>query len=885
VPPGRAPARKIKVTFLSKWMSLSLRAKGLIVSTLSAAALLVAAGVAYSIAISATDDEVWVSHALQAGEQIQNMRASATDASAQIRAYWITGDEAFAGAVRQDLAVFDSAMQKLVQLTQDNAGQRQRLTQIAAIERSRVERIFDALGRFRSGVLSGPELRRSLLAGEDERLRLENLISAMEQEEKQLLAAHLARLGRLRVLATAGSWQILGIAAGSILLMWILFAYGISHRIRVLKDGLAAIGSGQFVDPGASDQLKAVCESLVRTTESLHQKNLVLENALHGIAQAGSSGRYLSFNRAYAEILGISKHEPVTNVFASVHGDDWEKLEEALLRMRSEGRAETQARIVRPDGSVLEAVLTVLPISGEQQEGYYVFLRDNSVQKSAEAALVRAKDTAVAANLAKTSFLAKIGHEIRTPLNAILGSADLLAATSLTCDQAEYVEIFQRNSRRLVALINDFLDFSRIEAGAVRVDRVPFPVRQTIYDVVETFRETAGRKGLSLQARIDPDVPAWQLGDGHRVQQVLINLVSNAVKFTPAGHVEIRAFVAAGPDHPRLRFEVADTGPGIRAADRERIFAPFTQLKDSGATAQGSGLGLTICRELVELMDGSIGMLSEAGLGSTFYFDLRLEEAAPPVAVPPGSKSVERLHVSAANHPLRILIAEDGADNRLLLQAYLKNQPLVIRFAENGQEVIDALENGAVFDLILMDLDMPLVDGYTATRWVRAWEAKHEVAPTPIVALSAHAIHETVRASLDAGCVAHVSKPVDRRTLLETITRYARSAARRSSEAGPQCVSPEVAALVPKYLASQSRQIDEARARLGQRDFDSIRRFGHNLKGTGRGYGFAEMEQMGRELERAAEEISEAGIAATLEALRRFVNDATIQADDTIQVA
>ena len=873
------------MTLLSKWMSLSLRAKGFVVSTLSAAAMLVAAWVTYSLVISATEAEAWVNHALQAGEEIQKMKASGTDASAQMRAYWITRDEAFAAGVRQDLAEFDSALQRLAQLTPDNAAPRQRLAQIAAIERSRVERIFDGLGRFRSGVLSGPELSRSLLAAEDERLRLENLISAMEQEEKHLLAAHLARLGRLRVLARAGVWQILGIAAGSILLMWILFAYGISRRIRVLKESLATIGSGQFVDPKVSDQLQAVCESLVRTAQSLHQKNLVLENALHGIAQVGSSGRYLSFNRAYAEIIGLSKHELVTNVFASVHGDDWEKLEEALLRMRSQGRAETQARIVRPHGSVLDVVLTVLPWSGEHQEGYYVLLRDNSVQKSAEAALVRAKDAAVASNLAKTSFLAKIGHEIRTPLNAILGSADLLAETSLTTDQAEYVRIFQRNSRRLVALINDFLDFSRIEAGAVHVDRVPFRVRQTIYDVVETFRDTAGRKGLSLQARIDPDVPDWQLGDGHRLQQVLTNLVSNAVKFTWAGHVEIRACVAAGPDHPRLRFEVADTGPGIRAADREKIFAPFTQLKDPGSV-QGSGLGLTICRELVQLMDGSIGMLSEERLGSTFYFDLRLDQADPPGAVPADSNAAERLHASPPDRPLRILIAEDAADNRLLLQAYLKNQPLLLRFAENGQEVTGALENGAVFDLILMDLDMPLVDGWAAARWVRAWQAKQGIVPTPIVALSAHATHETVRGSLDAGCVAHVSKPVDRWTLLETIARFARpTAARRRFEASPQFVSPEVAALVPNYLASQSSQIDQAHAQLAQRDFDSIRRFGHNLKGTGRGYGFAEMEELGGELERAAQETSESSIAESLEALRRFVDDATIQAGDSMRVA
>lgn len=874
------------MTLLSKWMSLSLRAKGFILSTLSAAAMLVAACVTYSLVISATEAEAWVSRALQSGDEIQKMKATGTDASAQIRAYWITRDEAFAAGVRQDLAGFDSALQRLVQLTPDNAGQRERLAQIAAIQRARVERIFDGLGRFRSGVLSGSELSRSLLAAEDERLRLENLISAMEREQKRLLAAHLARLGRLRVLARAGVWQILGIAAASILLMWILFAYGISRRIRVLKESLATIGSGQFVDSQASDQLRAVCESLVRTAGNLHQKNLVLENALHGIAQAGNSGCYLSFNRAYAEIVGLSKYEPVTNVFASVHGDDWEKLEEALLRMRSEGRAETQARIVRPDGSILEAVLTVLPWSVEDQEGYYVFLRDNSVQKSAEAALVRAKDAAVASNLAKTSFLAKIGHEIRTPLNAILGSADLLAETSLTGNQAEYVRIFQRNSRRLVALINDFLDFSRIEAGAVRVDRVPFRVRQTIYDVVETFRGTAGSKGLSLQARIDPGVPEWQLGDGHRLQQVLMNLVSNAVKFTPAGQVEIRASVAAGEDHPRLRFEVADTGPGIRAADRERIFAPFTQLKDPGAPAQGSGLGLTICRELVQLMDGSIGMLSDEGLGSTFYFELRLEQAGPPGAVAADSNLGERVHLSAPDRPLRILIAEDAADNRLLLQAYLKNQPLILRFAENGQEVIDALENGAVFDLILMDLDMPLVDGYSAARWVRAWQAKQGVAPTPMVALSAHAIHETVRGSLDAGCVAHVSKPVDRRTLLDAIARFALpAAARRRFEADPRFVSPEVAALVPKYLASQSRQIDQARSQLAQHDFDSIRRFGHNLKGTGRGYGFPEMENLGGELERAAQETSAASIADSLEALRRFVDDATIQAGHAVRVA
>ncbi|HMD49109.1 MAG TPA: ATP-binding protein, partial [Bryobacteraceae bacterium] len=519
----------------------------------------------------------------------------------------------------------------------------------------------------------------------------------------------------------------------------------------------------------------------------------------------------------------------------------------------------------------------------------------NSQQKNAEAALLRAKDAAVSSNVAKTRFLAKIGHEIRTPLNAILGSADLLAETMLTADQAEYVNIFRRNSRRLVGLINDFLDFSKIEAGAVRVDKVPFRIRQTLYEVVDTFRDVASRKGLTLDCQADPGVPEWQLGDAHRLQQVLTNLVSNAMKFTYAGRVEIHASIARRAEQSRLRFQVSDTGPGIRPADREKIFSPFTQLKDPAMPTQGTGLGLTICRELVQLMDGSIGVESQEGIGSTFYFELPLEQVDAPAPQRLGSKLgggnrpevvTDREPALPADRTVRILVAEDTADNRLLIQAYLKAQPVRLRFAENGQEVMRALSAGEVFDLILMDLDMPNVDGCTAARWVRAWQTQKKIPPTPIVALSAHAMHDMVRASLDAGCIAHVAKPVDRRTLLETILRYAQPGLPRESyEARQAAVSEEVAGLVPNYLASQAKHIQEAREQLRRRDFDSIQRFGHNLKGTGRGYGFPEIETLGRELEHAANENREPGIAENLEALDRFVSGASAQGAGTPRVA
>jgi len=857
---------------LSRWMDLSLRVKGFVVGTALAAALMLAAETTYFSADRETLAQHTAAHALKVVQHMQNLQACETDSVAQIRAYWITQDENFANAVRRDFGTFDDTLQTLVELAVQNPGERHRLSEISGLERLRVERLFSALTRIGLGTLSDEGFRRELRAGEQERHRLENLLNAMQLDEEQSLNAALAELNQAHAATKAGMWQVFCLAAGSSLLVWMMFTYGIRHRIRLLKESLAAIGSAQFVDLRAADQLKAVCEGLVHTAQTLAQKNKVFEKAFHGVAQVSAAG-HVTMNRACAQMLSLPEHGPGANLFDMVPVEDRPSLDQGLAQMRAEGRADASVRILKPDGSMLDLA----------DGGFYVFLRDNSHHKIAEAALLRAKDAAVASNVAKTRFLAKVGHEIRTPLNAILGSADLLAETTLTADQAEYVTIFQRNSRRLVGLINDFLDFSKIEAGAVRVDKVPFRVRQTLYEVVDTFRDTASRKGLALDCHADPGVPEWQLGDPHRLQQVLTNLVSNAMKFTDAGRVELHASITLAADQAHLRFEVSDTGPGIRAADCEKIFSPFTQLKNPSMPIQGTGLGLTISRELVELMNGSIGVDSKEGVGSTFYFELPLEQAEPPVSsraagILPGPGASGRELTLSLDRATRILIAEDTADNRLLIQAYLKDQPVRLRFAENGQEVMAALSAGEVFDLILMDLDMPLVDGCAATRWVRAWQTQRKIPPTPIVALSAHAMHDMVRASLDAGCVAHVAKPVDRGTLIETIALYAQPAAQRESyEARQAAVSEEVAALVPNYLASQSRQIQEAQEQLRHHDFDSIRRFGHNLKGTGRGYGFPEIEKLGRDLEQAAKENREQSITENLEALYRFVSDASAQ--------
>jgi signal transduction histidine kinase/FixJ family two-component response regulator len=477
--------------------------------------------------------------------------------------------------------------------------------------------------------------------------------------------------------------------------------------------------------------------------------------------------------------------------------------------MHLSGRAEITARIEPPSGPAAEVEVTFLQ-SGPPEAGFYVFLREIGSARAADRALIRAKDAAVASNRAKTDFLAKISHDIRTPLNAILGAADLLSQTSLTFDQSGYVHMFQRNCRRLVALINDFLDFSQIEAGAIHVEKAPFLIRETVDDAVATFREAAARKAIALGVDIDPEVPQWLMGDSLRIQQVLVNLLSNALKFTTAGRVEVRVTVleAVGSDSGRLRCEVLDTGPGIPPPDQERIFVKFIQLPNQSAGQRGTGLGLTICRDLVELMGGEIGVSSQAGGGSNFHFSLPLEATEQPsgqpggqpraLAAPKASGAPATSKLPAPGDPLRILVAEDNEDNRLLLEHYLRSEHVKLRFAFTGREAVDVVELGEKFDLILMDIDMPVLNGHGAARAIRAWEESHG-GSTPIVALSADAMNEAVLSSLDAGCVAHVAKPVDRGTLLRTIQRYARVKDARSNQmpAPAVAVSEEVLALVP----------------------------------------------------------------------------------------
>ncbi len=854
------------------WPDLPLRTKGLVVIAVPAAATVLIACASYVLGTCATAAGEAVNHSLQVSQEIQRLKADEAETSAHVRAYFITGEEVFADKARDAIAAFDGTLDKLSALIKDDPEQVQHVLRIAAIQRSRVEHIFAATTRFQSGALPPEALRATLHAKETERIQMESVLRAMADTQKRLHEArslHLDML-RLELRATTGFCLFFGVVGG--VGISLLFASGITNRVRMLQQNVARLAAGGPLDPlpEGRDEIGALSADVARTAEILRQRAGALENALHGIAQVDAAGRYVSFNKAFAELASFSECSQPANLVATVVQDDREKVEAAISLMLASGRAETEARIADAFGSLVDVVMTFLPVSEDPGAGYYLFLRDVTLERETQAALVSAKDSALASNLAKTEFLAKISHDIRTPLNAILGAANLLSETSLRPDQNEYVSMFQRNCQRLVTLINDFLDFSKIEAGALRLEKAPFRVRDVVEDAVATFRESANRKGIRLEIQIALGVPEWELGDPLRVQQVLVNLLSNALKFTEKGRVDVRVLRTSSPAGEWLRFEVSDTGPGISPEDQQRVFTAFTQLaKQNPAAAGGCGLGLTICRELVERMGGEIGVASQPGTGSIFYFGLPFEVAQPADQAAEASSSPSIYKRSPGNDTVRILIAEDTDDNRLLLAHYLRAEPVEIQFAADGQEAVNTILAGQEFDLILMDIDMPGLDGYEATKFIRNWQRTHGDGLTPIVALSAHAMREAEQAALAAGCVAHMAKPVDQPTLLKAIRRYSRANGARRSEC--TIIAKRIEALIPSYLASKPRQIDEARACLASKNFEPIQRFGHNLKGTGRGYGFPPIEEIGREIEKAASERDVASISGQLSALHSFI--------------
>ena len=485
----------------------------------------------------------------------------------------------------------------------------------------------------------------------------------------------------------------------------------------------------------------------------------------------------------WGELLGdiaADGYWEVADLRARLHPEDLEPMRQqmmALLEGRTQ-RASVQHRVRSADGWLW--VETHGMVAEHDNKGKPLrlmgTLSDIGERKRIEQDTERARELAEQASRAKSEFLANISHEVRTPLNALMGLTRMLMDSPLNAEQAGWLALMDTSAHALLQLLNDILDLSRIEAGKLEIEHLRFNLRETIEQACAPYAEQARVKPMDFQLDLAPDLPSWVMGDTGRLRQVLSNLLSNALKFTPKGGlIQVRASLPepAGDAPPQWRLEVQDTGVGIARKHQDNIFNAFTQADASTARRYGgSGLGLAICSRLAGLMGGDIVLKSELGHGSTFTLTLPLREA-PALEQSPLSASAELLGVAQAGPRyvgLVVLLAEDHPVNELMMRQLLLRMGCTVRVARGGVQAVAQWEQGGI-DLILMDVQMPGMSGMQATHEIREIEARRKLPRTPIVAVTANAMAGDREACLASGMDGYTAKPVSPQALIKEMDR------------------------------------------------------------------------------------------------------------------
>ncbi|WP_051273211.1 PAS domain-containing hybrid sensor histidine kinase/response regulator [Desulfotruncus alcoholivorax] len=529
-------------------------------------------------------------------------------------------------------------------------------------------------------------------------------------------------------------------------------------------------------------------ESSAKIAASEKQFRTIFEHAPEGVLIfRGDTRKIVAANSFLAGQLGYTSGELLEMHFDDFLVQEAQRIEENIEQAVGDNRVILLEDLFRKkDGQRMEVEIIGTSLQFQGENCILAFIRDITVRKQAEAQMKQAKESAEAANRAKSEFLANISHEIRTPINSVIGAAELLRDTLLSGEQRELVEIIHGSSGILLGSIDEILDFSKIDAGKMIIEHTTFDLRSLLAGIVRVMGAKAREKQVELAMWIDPAITARLVGDPVRLRQIIFNLVGNAIKFTEQGKVFLEAVAAQKYcNNVEICFKVKDTGIGIPVGVQKKIFEPFVQA-DGSTTRRygGTGLGLSICKSLVEIMGGRMGLESEVGKGSTFWFTLNLEYApfghGDPVQEEREMKeelTCTPAEIAAAGgcngieqgDPM-ILLAEDNPVNRKLTEIHLAKLGYRVKTVGNGEEAVEAMALG-VYGLVLMDVQMPVLDGYEATRMIRQKEALLE-RHTPVIAMTANTAEEDLDKCLAAGMDGYLCKPLKQDELKMTLERW-----------------------------------------------------------------------------------------------------------------
>jgi PAS domain S-box-containing protein len=546
--------------------------------------------------------------------------------------------------------------------------------------------------------------------------------------------------------------------------IWLILLAGLILSSMISVFVLVSSGRGSLL-------LRLVDERTAALVESEAKLRRLYELSPLGIALTDMSGRFIEFNEAFRRICGYASDELKTIDYWKLTPKKYESMEQQQLQsLQQTGRyGPYEKEYQRKNGTLIPLRLNGVLVKETDNNDYiWSIIEDISASKKAEDALRDAKLAADNASRAKSEFLANMSHEIRTPMNAIIGLSHLALNKEVSPEIRDYLEKISSSSNSLLSILNDILDFSKLEAGRLTIDHSPFELDEILDNIRNLFTDRATEKRLDFTLAVASDVPRGLIGDSLRLQQVLINLLGNAIKFTELGQVALNITAQAiGPEQARLLFCVTDTGIGISADDREKLFKPFSQV-DGSITRRfgGSGLGLAISHNLLQLMGSEFSVESAPGQGSRFSFELVLDVLSLPSQHKIERKLGDHNPVQSDSAGLlagtRVLVAEDNLINQQVIREFLNLAGIAVEIANNGKEAMALVDNGA-FDAVLMDMHMPEMDGFEATKLIRS---QARFAKLPVIALTAGVTKEERELCMALGMNDFIAKPIDPKKLL-----------------------------------------------------------------------------------------------------------------------